>query len=185
MVLSSFHPVVQAWFTERFGAPSPPQALGWPAIAGGEHALILAPTGSGKTLAAFLKCLDTLYQEGVAPDAGVQVLYISPLKALNRDIHRNLQEPLAEIAAKAEAMGAPLPRLTAAVRTGDTSQQERARMLKHPPHILITTPESLYLILTSQARRILTGVRYVIVDEIQRLYRVVKCVCYVPISLRS
>lgn len=169
MALSSFHPVVQAWFTERFGAPSPPQALGWPAIAGGEHTLILAPTGSGKTLAAFLKCLDSLYQEGVAPDAGVQVLYISPLKALNRDIHRNLQEPLAEIAAKAEAIGAPLPRLTAAVRTGDTSQQERARMLKHPPHILITTPESLYLLLTSQARRILTGVRYVILDEIHAL----------------
>lgn len=169
MSLSSFHPVVRAWFTERFGAPSPPQALGWPAIARGEHTLILAPTGSGKTLAAFLKCLDTLYQEGVAPDAGVQVLYISPLKALNRDIHRNLQEPLTEIAAKAEAMGVDLPRLSAAVRTGDTSQQERARMLRHPPHILITTPESLYLILTSQARRILTGVRYVIVDEIHAL----------------
>ncbi|HLO04273.1 MAG TPA: DEAD/DEAH box helicase, partial [Symbiobacteriaceae bacterium] len=151
------------------GAPSPPQALGWPAIAGGEHTLILAPTGSGKTLAAFLKCLDVLYQEGIAPDAGVQVLYISPLKALNRDIHRNLQEPLAEIAAKAEAVGAPLPHLTAAVRTGDTSQQERARMLRRPPHILITTPESLYLMLTSQARRILSGVRYVIVDEIHAL----------------
>lgn len=169
MSLSSFHPVVQAWFTERFGAPSPPQALGWPAIAGREHTLILAPTGSGKTLAAFLKCLDVLYQEGVAPDAGVQVLYISPLKALNRDIHRNLQEPLTEIAAKAEAMGVTLPRLSAAVRTGDTSQQERARMLRHPPHILITTPESLYLMLTSQARRILSGVRYVIVDEIHAL----------------
>lgn len=169
MSLSSFHPVVQAWFTDRFGAPSPPQALGWPAIAGGEHTLILAPTGSGKTLAAFLKCLDKLYQENVTQDAGVQVLYISPLKALNRDIHRNLQEPLTEIAAKAEAMGVPLPRLTAAVRTGDTTQQERARMLRQPPHILITTPESLYLILTSQARRILTGVRYVIIDEIHAL----------------
>ncbi|HEY3369149.1 MAG TPA: DEAD/DEAH box helicase [Symbiobacteriaceae bacterium] len=166
MPLSSFHPVVRAWFEEAYGTPSPPQALGWPAIARGENALVLAPTGSGKTLAAFLKCLDTLYQEGDRPHDGVQVLYISPLKALNNDIHRNLEVPLRGIEAKARAMGAALPRLTTAVRTGDTPAKDRAAMLKRPPHVLITTPESLYLMLTSQARRILRTVRYVIVDEI-------------------
>jgi len=166
MPMSSFHPVVRAWFEETFGAPSPPQALGWPVIAEGRNCLILAPTGSGKTLAAFLKCLDQLYHDGHEQNQGVQVLYISPLKALNNDIHRNLEVPLEGIAQKARAMGVPLPRLSKAVRTGDTSQQERASMVKRPPHVLITTPESLYLILTSQARKILKTVRYVIVDEI-------------------
>lgn len=169
MPLRSFHPAVRAWFAERFGEPSPPQAQGWPAIGRGENALILAPTGSGKTLAAFLKCLDALYQEGDSARTGVQVLYISPLKALNNDIYRNLEVPLTEIAAKAAEMGLTLPRLTHAVRTGDTPQRERTAMVKHPPDILITTPESLYLLLTSKSRQILQSVRYVIVDEIHAL----------------
>ncbi|HYG60285.1 MAG TPA: DEAD/DEAH box helicase, partial [Symbiobacteriaceae bacterium] len=166
MPLSSFHPVVRAWFEETFGSPSPPQARGWPVIARGENALVLAPTGSGKTLAAFLKCLDQLYQENVGEKAGVQVLYVSPLKALNNDIHKNLDVPLKGIEAKARAMGVALPRLTTAVRTGDTKQKDRQAMLKRPPHVLITTPESLYLMLTSKAREILRTVRYVILDEI-------------------
>jgi ATP-dependent helicase Lhr and Lhr-like helicase len=169
MPLSSFHPVVRAWFEETFGKPSPPQAQGWPAIARGENALILAPTGSGKTLAAFLKCLDQLYHDARPANTGVQVLYISPLKALNNDIHKNLEVPLRGIEAKAQAMGLDLPLLTTAVRTGDTSQRDRQRMLKHPPHVLITTPESLYLMLTSKAREILRTVRYVIVDEIHAI----------------
>lgn len=144
MPLSSFHPVVRAWFEETFGQPTPPQAQGWPAIARGENVLILAPTGSGKTLAAFLKCLDQLYQEGDRLRQGVQVLYVSPLKALNNDIRRNLEVPLRGIEAKAREMGVPLPALTAAVRTGDTPPRERAAMVRRPPHVLITTPESLY-----------------------------------------
>ena len=166
MSLTSFHPAVRAWFEERFGTPSPPQAQGWPVIARGEHTLLLAPTGSGKTLAAFLKCLDQLYQENIPPESGVQVLYISPLKALNNDIYKNLEVPLRGIEAKAQELGIALPRLTHAVRTGDTPQRERTAMLKRPPHVLITTPESLYLLLTSKAREILRTVRYVIVDEI-------------------
>ena len=169
MPLDSFHPAVRTWFEERFGRPSPPQAEGWPAIARGENVLILAPTGSGKTLAAFLKCLDMLYQQGDRREPGVQVLYISPLKALNNDIYRNLEVPLAEIEARAAEMGLPLPHLTHAVRTGDTPQREREQMRRHPPDILITTPESLYLLLTSRARDILRTVRYVIVDEIHAL----------------
>jgi ATP-dependent helicase Lhr and Lhr-like helicase len=169
MPMSSFHPVVRAWFEERFGSPSPPQAQGWPVIARGENALILAPTGSGKTLAAFLKCLDSLYHAAADSNPGVQVLYISPLKALNNDIKKNLEVPLRGIEAKAREMGVDLPRLTTAVRTGDTSQKERQAMRRRPPHVLITTPESLYLILTSQAREMLRTVRYVIVDEIHAM----------------
>lgn len=168
MPQSSFHPVIQAWFQETYGAPSPPQAQGWPVIAGGRNCLILAPTGSGKTLAAFLKCLDELYKRP-EQNPGVKLLYISPLKALNNDIHRNLEVPLAGIEAKARAMGVSLPRLTRALRTGDTSQSDRAAMAKHPPDILITTPESLYLMLTSQVRRILKSVEWVIVDEIHAI----------------
>ncbi|MBP2018778.1 ATP-dependent Lhr-like helicase [Symbiobacterium terraclitae] len=169
MPLRSFHPSVRAWFEGRFGAPSRPQAEGWPAIARGENVLILAPTGSGKTLAAFLKCLDILYQQGDRRERGVQVLYISPLKALNNDIYRNLEVPLAEIEAKAAELGMHLPHLTHAVRTGDTPQREREEMRRHPPDILITTPESLYLLLTSRSRDMLRTVRYVIVDEIHAL----------------
>jgi len=169
MPLDSFHPAVRAWFEERFGRPSLPQAEGWPAIARGENVLILAPTGSGKTLAAFLKCLDILYRQGDRREPGVQVLYVSPLKALNNDIYRNLEVPLAGIEAKADELGLRIPHLTHAVRTGDTPQREREQMRRRPPDILITTPESLYLLLTSRSRDMLRTVRYVIVDEIHAL----------------
>ena len=167
--LDLFHPAVRAWFGENVGRPTPAQSLGWPSIAAGRSTLVLAPTGSGKTLAAFLACLNQLYVEGEAGRdiAGIHVLYVSPLKALNNDIHRNLELPLRGIARTARRLGYALPELTSAVRTGDTPAQARRAMLKSPPHILITTPESLYLILTSgQARRMLTTVRWVIVDEI-------------------
>jgi ATP-dependent Lhr-like helicase len=166
--LKLFLPPVQQWFREALGEPTPPQRLGWPAIRAGQHTLILAPTGSGKTLAAFLACLDTLWRQPELP-RGVRVLYISPLKALNNDIHRNLQRPLEEVAAVAQRMGQPLPPLEAAVRTGDTSTAERQRQVRRPPHILITTPESLHLLLTSRARDTLRGVTHVIVDEIHAL----------------
>jgi ATP-dependent Lhr-like helicase len=150
---------VREWFAAAFAAPTPAQAQAWPAIASGEHVLISAPTGSGKTLAAFLWALDRLGGEraaGAAPAAGVQLVYVSPLKALSYDIERNLRAPLRGIGAD----------LRVAIRTGDTPQRERARMLREPPDILITTPESLYLMLTSQARAILRGARWAIVDEI-------------------
>jgi ATP-dependent Lhr-like helicase len=179
--LSSFSAPVRAWFEERFGQPTPPQAQGWPAIQRGEHTLILAPTGSGKTLAAFLWGIDRLFrelteQEDETPDgkpesvAGVRLLYISPLKALNNDIHRNLRIPLAGIRRKAQEMGLEFPPIRVAVRSGDTPQRERRAMLRQPPHILITTPESLYLLLTSpQGREVFRTVRTVIVDEIHTL----------------
>jgi ATP-dependent Lhr-like helicase len=162
--LASFHPAVSGWFRDQFGAPSPPQALGWPSISAGKHTLILAPTGSGKTLAAFLWCLNHIIVE---PGEGVQVLYVSPLKALNYDVEKNLDLPLSGIAAKAAELGLEIPDIRKAVRTGDTSSSDRGSMLRRPPQVLITTPESLYLLLTSQrARRMLAGVRYLIVDEI-------------------
>jgi ATP-dependent Lhr-like helicase len=171
--LDAFLPAVRAWFRETFGQPTPPQALGWPAIQRGEHTLILSPTGSGKTLAAFLWGIDELYREigaGESPEKGVRLLYISPLKALNNDVERNLRAPQAGIRRVAKEQGAPLPRLDVLVRTGDTPQSARQRMVKHPPHILITTPESLYLILTSPvARDMFRTVRTVVVDEIHTL----------------
>lgn len=170
--LAGFTPVAAAWFCARFGSPSPPQALGWPQIAAGRHVLITAPTGSGKTLAAFFKCLDVLWQDGLAGRGlnGVQVLYVSPLKALGYDIERNLQEPLAGVSAAARDSGVCLPSLQVGVRTGDTAPAERARQVRRPPEVLITTPESLYLLLTGRrARQILSTVRYVIVDEIHAL----------------
>src|SRR4051794_40400359 len=166
--LNLFVPPVGAWFRQSLGPPTPVQSQGWPSIAAGQNTLLLAPTGSGKTLAAFLACLDHLWrQTDLTP--GVRVLYISPLKALNNDIYRNLQLPLLGVAERAKAMNHPLPELTAAVRTGDTPQAERQRLLKHPPHILITTPESLHLLLTSKARAVLGGVTHCIVDEIHAL----------------
>jgi ATP-dependent Lhr-like helicase len=166
--LDLFLPPVRDWFRTALGEPTPAQRQGWPAIAAGQHTLILAPTGSGKTLAAFLACLDRLWRQDPLPP-GVQVLYVSPLKALNYDIHRNLQVPLAGVALTADRTGHPLPVVEIAVRTGDTSAAERQRFLRHPPHVLITTPESLHLLLTSRARDGLRGVRYCIVDEIHAL----------------
>jgi ATP-dependent Lhr-like helicase len=169
--LDLFLPPVRTWFAERVGTPTPPQRLGWPAIASGQHTLILAPTGSGKTLAAFLACLDQLWREKLAGQSpgGVRVLYISPLKALNNDIHRNLQFPLEGVTEVARRDGQDLPTLDAMVRTGDTPQSVRQRLARRPPDILITTPESLNLILTSRARDTLRNVSHVIVDEIHAL----------------
>ncbi len=167
--LSQFSPPVRDWFAGAFGEPTPPQAAGWPAIQRGDHTLILAPTGSGKTLAAFLWGIDQIGREP-GEGRGIRLLYISPLKALNNDIERNLRAPLTGIRSVADRMGSPWPRIRVAVRTGDTPAPARAAMVKHPPHILITTPESLYLILTSpKAREILRTVRSVIVDEIHTL----------------
>src|SRR3954452_21949707 len=166
--LDLFLPPVRHWFRAALGEATAPQRQGWPAIAAGQHTLILAPTGSGKTLAAFLACLDGLWRQDPLP-RGVRVLYVSPLKALNNDIHRNLQLPLEGVAETARRMGQPLPRLEAAVRTGDTPAAERQRLVRRPPHVLITTPESLHLLLTSRARETLRGVSHVIVDEIHAL----------------
>jgi ATP-dependent helicase Lhr and Lhr-like helicase len=169
MPLSFFHPVVASWFQQRFGEPTLPQRSGWEAIRSGRHTLIAAPTGSGKTLAAFLHSLDQLFREGLEgplPDE-TRVVYVSPLKALSADIHLNLAEPRREIRRLAEESGLLAPRITAAIRSGDTPAAERAAMIKKPPHILVTTPESLYLLLTAQrSREMLRTVRTVIVDEI-------------------
>ncbi|MFL5404074.1 MAG: DEAD/DEAH box helicase [Gemmatimonadales bacterium] len=169
MPLSSFHPVVARWFRHRFGDPTPPQRFGWEAIRAGRDTLISAPTGSGKTLAAFLYSLDQLFREGLEgplPDE-TRVIYVSPLKALSADIHLNLAEPRREIRRLAEEMGLEAPRITAAIRSGDTPAADRAAMIRKPPHILVTTPESLYLLLTAQrSREMLRTVRTVIVDEI-------------------
>jgi ATP-dependent Lhr-like helicase len=167
-VLESFHPAVRAWFGRRFPAgPTEPQAGGWREIAAGRHTLIAAPTGSGKTLAAFLVCIDRLYRACEAAPPGPQVVYVSPLKALATDIQQNLEVPLREIAAVAGELGLPAPSIRVAVRTGDTAAAERAAMLKHPPDILITTPESLFLLVTAErSRSMLHATRTVIVDEI-------------------
>ena len=176
-MLELFHPVVRSWFASRFPAgPTAPQAAGWQEIAAGRHTLIAAPTGSGKTLAAFLVCIDRIYRAheaateraaGAERAAGPQVVYVSPLKALAVDIWQNLEAPLAEIAGTAARMGRPAPDIRVAVRTGDTAAAERAAMLKHPPDFLITTPESLYLLVTAErTRAMLASARTVIVDEI-------------------
>ena len=167
--IASFHPLVRAWFAEQIGVPSPPQVEGWPAIAAGDHTLILAPTGTGKTLAAFLWELNALIVEGQRaplPNA-VQILYVSPLKALGNDIHCNLERPLAELARRFDDAGERFPEIRVAVRSGDTKPSARARMLRVTPHILITTPESLNILLTTErGRTLFPGVRAVIVDEI-------------------
>ena len=169
MPLSRFHPLIQSWFRGRFQAPTEAQALGWPAIAQGRHTLIAAPTGSGKTLAAFLTCLDGIVRTGLNGGLAdrTEVVYVSPLKALSNDIQRNLADPLAAIKALAEGNGTPLPEIRVAVRTGDTPASQRQAMAKLPPHVLITTPESLYILLTSRSgRRGLRGVRTLILDEL-------------------
>jgi ATP-dependent Lhr-like helicase len=169
MSFASFHPLVRQWFTETLGDPTPAQLAGWAAIADGRHTLVAAPTGSGKTLAAFLTALDGLFREALRwglPE-GVQVVYVSPLKALSTDIHKNLAEPREGIRRLAERSGLNAPAISAAVRTGDTTPHERASMIRTPPHILVTTPESLYLLLTAdRSRQMLRSVRTVIVDEI-------------------
>jgi ATP-dependent Lhr-like helicase len=154
--LSTFTPAVRDWFEGAFAEPTPAQAQAWPAIASGEHVLISAPTGSGKTLAAFLWAIDSLVRSPAVEPRKTRVVYVSPLKALSYDVERNLRAPLRGVGADVRV----------AVRTGDTPQKERAQIRRHPPDILITTPESLYLMLTSQAREILTDVETVIVDEI-------------------
>lgn len=167
-----FHPIVRKWFSETLGAPSEPQRLGWPAIAGGEHALILAPTGTGKTLAAFLWELNALIIEGMKEPLanGVHLLYVSPLKALNNDIQRNLETPLANLRQRFETAGHAFPEIRIGVRTGDTSASARAKMLRESPHILITTPESLNILLTSIRGRGMFGLtRVVIIDEIHAI----------------
>src|ERR1700728_1967045 len=163
------HPLVAEWFVERFGTPTEPQEQGWPHILAGRTTLISAPTGSGKTLAAFLACIDRLVRKALAGHLGdrTEVLYVSPLKALGNDIQKNLEIPLGEILALAGERGLLMPEIRTAVRTGDTLQPERRAMLKRPPHILVTTPESLYILLTAdKSRAILRDVETVIVDEI-------------------
>src|SRR5208337_3429806 len=163
------HPLVQEWFVGRCSSPTEPQEQGWPPILAGKSTLICSPTGSGKTLAAFLACIDHLVRKALGD--GLQdrtrVLYVSPLKALSNDIRRNLEIPLSEITALAGRRGLLMPPIRAAVRTGDTLAPERRAMLKQPPHILVTTPESLYILLTAEkSRAILGDVETVIVDEI-------------------
>ncbi|HEV3038308.1 MAG TPA: DEAD/DEAH box helicase [Candidatus Angelobacter sp.] len=163
------HPIVQEWFIRKFGTPTEPQEQGWPHILAGRTTLISAPTGSGKTLAAFLTCIDALVRKAIAGDLmdRTEILYISPLKALGNDIQKNLEAPLAEITALAGENGLLMPQIRTAVRTGDTLTHERQKMLKRPPHILVTTPESLYILLTAdRSRAILRDVKTVIVDEI-------------------
>jgi len=170
-----FHPIIKSWFNNHFKGPSPPQESGWPSIAGGNHTLILAPTGSGKTLASFLWSIDRLFRTSLSAGSrefsenrdGVHTLYISPLKALNNDIHHNLKEPLREIRHLAGELYSETPPIRIAVRTGDTPPHVRRSMLQKPPHILITTPESFFLLLTTErGRELFRALQYVIVDEI-------------------
>ncbi len=172
----SFHPAVASWFARRFpDGPTPPQEQAWPHIAAGSDVLVASPTGSGKTLTGFLVAIDAAYR---AAEAGTrvgglpEVLYVSPLRALAVDVHENLQTPLAEIKEEAERLGLAHPELRVAVRTGDTPPAERAAMRKQAPDLLVTTPESLYLLLTAPgSRAMLRGVRTVIVDEVHTLAR--------------
>src|SRR5512137_2623144 len=173
-VLPGFHPVVSGWFESRFGSPTEPQAAGWPEIQAGRDVLVSAPTGSGKTFAAFLSGIDSLFREGLHGDLPdeTRILYVSPLKALSNDIEKNLREPIAALREAAAAAGMRPPSIRAGVRTGDTPSSRRQAMMKRPPHVLVTTPESLYLLLTSEkGRRSLATVRKVIVDEIHAVAR--------------
>ncbi|HSL82393.1 MAG TPA: DEAD/DEAH box helicase, partial [Thermoanaerobaculia bacterium] len=164
--LSLFHPVVQEWFSEEVGVPTDVQRRAWPEIASGKHVLVTAPTGTGKTLTAFLWALDRFFT-GALETGATRVLYVSPLKALNTDVRRNLEEPLAGLSERFRAAGLPVPGVRALVRSGDTPADERRKMVRRPPEILITTPESLNILLTSQGgRAILGAIETVILDEI-------------------
>src|ERR1700675_3451772 len=170
--LEYFHPAVRNWFREQFPAPTEPQARAWPAIKQRQHTLIAAPTGSGKTLSAFLSAIDDLVWKAVDGKLvdETHVVYVSPLKALSNDIQINLQEPLRAIQQELQAMGIEAPTIRTFVRTGDTPASERASMTKKPPHIIVTTPESLYILLTSEGgRRMLGTTRTLIVDEIHAM----------------
>ncbi len=163
------HPIVREWFLERFATPTEPQEQGWPHILARRTTVISAPTGSGKTLAAFLACIDRLVRKALAGELtdATEVLYVSPLKALGNDIQKNLEVPLGEILQLAGQRGILMPEIRTAVRTGDTLAKDRRAMLTRPPHILVTTPESLYILLTAEkSRAILRTVETIIVDEI-------------------
>ena len=166
--LDPFSAPVREWFLASFGQATPVQSAGWPAIAGGDHALLLAPTGSGKTLAAFLWSIDRLMAD-TNTGTGTRVLYLSPLRALAVDVDKNLRAPLKGISLAGERLGIPLRTPVVGMRTGDTDARERRQLIKHPPDILITTPESLYLMLTSSARDTLRDVEHVIIDEIHAI----------------
>src|ERR1700736_2743397 len=166
-----FDPLVEEWFNSKFVEPTAPQVAGWPHIQSGHDVLISAPTGSGKTLAAFLSAVDRLVREarGTLPNE-IQILYVSPLKALVNDVQKNLEQPLGEITGLAAAQGVPLTPIRTALRTGDTPVRERTQMLSKTPHILVTTPESLYILLTAaRSRELLRSVSTIIVDEIHAM----------------
>ena len=171
--MQDFHPLTAAWFTGRFASATEAQLEAWPQIRAGRDVLISAPTGSGKTLAAFLICLDRLITQAArcgSLEDQTEVVYVSPLKALSNDIQKNLETPLAEIGELAAGRGLAPPLIRTAVRTGDTRSWERERMVRRPPHVLVTTPESLFILLTAKrGRRMLQSTRTVIVDEIHAL----------------
>ncbi len=168
MPLELFHPTIQGWFAKKFGVPTEPQQQGWPRIRSGRHVLISAPTGTGKTIAGYLSAIDELARQGSNLADRTEVLYLSPLRALSNDVQKNLQVPLREL----EAMDPDFPHIRVQVRTGDTPQRERAAMLRKPPHILVTTPESLYILLTTtRGQEMLKSIKTVIVDEIHALAR--------------